>query len=48
MPHGGIAITSDLAGRHGVDHALDVTSEADWLRVIARHRRERATGSTAW
>ena len=32
---GGIAVTSDLAGRHGADHALDVTSEADWLRVIA-------------
>ena len=36
---GGTAITSDLAGRlagHGdVAHALDVTSEADWLRVIA-------------
>src|SRR5215212_3390328 len=31
---GGLAITSDLAGRHGTDHALDVTSEADWLRVI--------------
>ena len=32
---GGTAITSDLAGRHGADHALDVTSESDWLRVIA-------------
>ena len=32
---GGTAITSDLAGRHGADHALDVTSEADWFRVIA-------------
>ena len=32
---GGVAITSDLAGRGGVGHALDVTSEADWLRVIA-------------
>jgi 3(or 17)beta-hydroxysteroid dehydrogenase len=31
---GGQAVTSDLAGRHGADHALDVTSEADWLRVI--------------
>jgi NAD(P)-dependent dehydrogenase (short-subunit alcohol dehydrogenase family) len=31
---GGIAITSDLVGQHGADHALDVTSEADWLRVI--------------
>src|SRR4029079_5038954 len=31
---GGQAVTSDLAGRRGADHALDVTSEADWLRVI--------------
>jgi NAD(P)-dependent dehydrogenase (short-subunit alcohol dehydrogenase family) len=32
---GGIAITSDLAGRKGAAHVLDVTSEPDWLRVIA-------------
>ena len=32
---GGVAITSDLAGRGTLAHALDVTSEADWLRVIA-------------
>jgi 3(or 17)beta-hydroxysteroid dehydrogenase len=32
---GGIAVTSDLAGRSGAAHALDVTSEPDWLRVIA-------------
>ena len=32
---GGAAITSDLAGRGDVAHSLDVTSEADWLRVIA-------------
>ncbi len=32
--NGGIAIASDLAGRAGVDHPLDVTSEADWQRVI--------------
>src|SRR5215210_9600360 len=32
---GGIAITSDLAGRHGTDHVLDVTAEHDWKRVIA-------------
>jgi NAD(P)-dependent dehydrogenase (short-subunit alcohol dehydrogenase family) len=31
---GGIAVTSDLAGREGVDHALDVTSEEDWTRVL--------------
>jgi len=30
---GGVAVTSDLAGR-GATHALDVTSEQDWLRVI--------------
>jgi NAD(P)-dependent dehydrogenase (short-subunit alcohol dehydrogenase family) len=27
-------VTTDLAGRHGTDHVLDVTSEPDWLRVI--------------
>jgi len=32
---GGIAIATDLAGRAGMDHALDVTSQDDWLRVIA-------------
>jgi NAD(P)-dependent dehydrogenase (short-subunit alcohol dehydrogenase family) len=32
---GGIAVTSDLPGRGHVTHPLDVTSEADWLRVIA-------------
>jgi NAD(P)-dependent dehydrogenase (short-subunit alcohol dehydrogenase family) len=32
---GGMPITSDLAGRHGCDHVLDVTSERDWERVIA-------------
>jgi NAD(P)-dependent dehydrogenase (short-subunit alcohol dehydrogenase family) len=31
---GGIAISSDLAGRDGMMHALDVTSEPDWLRAI--------------
>jgi NAD(P)-dependent dehydrogenase (short-subunit alcohol dehydrogenase family) len=31
---GGIPIASDLAGRPGVAHVLDVTSENDWLRVI--------------
>ena len=30
---GGVAITTDLAGLHGVAHALDVTSEQDWTRV---------------
>ena|SRR5262245_38893699 len=32
---GGVPITSDIAGRHGADHVLDVTSEHDWERVIA-------------
>jgi len=31
---GGAVIASDLAGVAGMDHALDVTSEADWQRVI--------------
>jgi 3(or 17)beta-hydroxysteroid dehydrogenase len=33
VQQGGTAVTSDLR-RDGVDHALDVTSEADWARVI--------------
>jgi NAD(P)-dependent dehydrogenase (short-subunit alcohol dehydrogenase family) len=32
---GGLAIATDIAGTAGIDHALDVTSEADWLRVAA-------------
>jgi NAD(P)-dependent dehydrogenase (short-subunit alcohol dehydrogenase family) len=40
---GGTALRSDLAGRPGQDHVLDVTSEADWSRVVAeieaRHGR---------
>ena len=32
---GARAITSDLPGRQGAAHALDVTEELDWLRVIA-------------
>lgn len=40
---GGSAIASDLAGRAGIDAALDVTAEADWQRVMAdvgrRHGR---------
>jgi NAD(P)-dependent dehydrogenase (short-subunit alcohol dehydrogenase family) len=31
---GGIAVATDLDGRAGIDHVLDVTSEDDWLRVI--------------
>jgi NAD(P)-dependent dehydrogenase (short-subunit alcohol dehydrogenase family) len=34
-----VAVTSDLSGRPGMDHSLDVTSEADWLRVIAEIER---------
>ncbi len=40
---GGVAVTTDLEGRPGVDHVLDVTREADWRTVIdrtgAEHRR---------
>jgi len=32
---GGTAITSDLAGRPGVDISLDVTVEADWQHAMA-------------
>src|SRR5256885_13044875 len=32
---GARAITSDLLGRKGAAHALDVTEELDWLRVIS-------------
>src|ERR1035437_7251978 len=32
---GGMAIAIDLAGRAGIDAALDVTAEADWQRVTA-------------
>src|SRR3954469_16070016 len=32
--NGGLAVATDLAGSAGIDHALDVTSEEDWLRVI--------------
>src|ERR1043166_2980464 len=31
---GGLAVPTDLAGCAGMDHALDVTSEADWRRTI--------------
>jgi NAD(P)-dependent dehydrogenase (short-subunit alcohol dehydrogenase family) len=33
---GAVAVTSDHEGRPGVDHALDVTREADWHAVIDR------------
>ena len=32
---GGRAIKTDMTGIAGMDHALDVTSEEDWTRVIA-------------
>jgi len=32
--NGGIAVATDVEGRSGIDHPLDVTSEADWQRVI--------------
>jgi 3(or 17)beta-hydroxysteroid dehydrogenase len=32
---GGVAVTTDLPGRAKLSHALDVTAEADWTRVIA-------------
>jgi NAD(P)-dependent dehydrogenase (short-subunit alcohol dehydrogenase family) len=32
---GGVAIASDLKPSVGIEHTLDVTSEDDWLRVIA-------------
>jgi len=31
---GGLAVATDLAGSAGMDHALDVTAEEDWRRVI--------------
>jgi 3(or 17)beta-hydroxysteroid dehydrogenase len=34
VQNGGIAIDTDLGTREGIDHALDVTSEDDWKRVI--------------
>ncbi|MBI4274865.1 MAG: SDR family oxidoreductase [Rhizobiales bacterium] len=37
---GGQAITTDLAARSGMDHALDVTAEADWRRVVSALERE--------
>jgi len=38
--HGGRAIATDVAGRPGIDQALDVTSEKDWELVL--HKVERA------
>ena len=32
--NGGLAVATDIAGRTGMDHVLDVTSESDWRRVM--------------
>lgn len=32
---GGIVVATDLPGTAGIDHPLDVTSEAEWARVAA-------------
>ena len=32
---GGIPVATDLSPGEGIEHALDVTSEADWARVMA-------------
>lgn len=32
---GGLAVTADLKARAGIDHALDVTDEAQWQRLTA-------------
>ena len=37
---GGLAIATDIAGRVGIDAALDVTAEADWQRVAAEVERQ--------
>ena len=39
---GGVAIATDLAGGSGVDHALDVTVEDDWRKVLAEVERAHA------
>jgi NAD(P)-dependent dehydrogenase (short-subunit alcohol dehydrogenase family) len=36
---GGVAIATDLARRPGIDHGLDVTSQADWQTVLAEVER---------
>jgi NAD(P)-dependent dehydrogenase (short-subunit alcohol dehydrogenase family) len=36
---GGIAIATDLAGRTGIDHGLDVTDENNWRDVLAAVER---------
>src|SRR5262249_33114813 len=43
---GGPARTRDLKAQKGIDHALDVSSEADWQRAIADigHKHNRLDG----
>ena len=36
---GGTAVATDLSGRPGIDHALDVTAQDDWLRVAGEIAR---------
>jgi 3(or 17)beta-hydroxysteroid dehydrogenase len=36
---GGVAVTTDLAGRDGIDHTLDVTAEDQWHGVLAALER---------
>ena len=36
---GGVAVATDLARHGGIDHALDVTAESDWHRVLAEVER---------
>jgi 3(or 17)beta-hydroxysteroid dehydrogenase len=38
---GGMAITTDLADRAGIDMALDVTAEAEWRRLMDAIEQER-------
>ncbi|HML08058.1 MAG TPA: SDR family oxidoreductase [Xanthobacteraceae bacterium] len=39
VAEGGVAVTSDLPGRAGVEQTLDVTSEEEWVRVIGAIER---------
>ena len=43
----GTPIASDLAGRPGIDMALDVTSEENWQRVAGEIEQKHGR-STAW
>jgi NAD(P)-dependent dehydrogenase (short-subunit alcohol dehydrogenase family) len=39
LREGGRPITTDLSAREGIDHALDVTSEAGWMSILAGAER---------